>query len=192
MNTLVAIAVAYLIGSLSMARLAARTSGIDITSVGSGNPGATNVARSLGKTTGAVVLVGDLLKGVAGSLLGLWLIGDVVGGFVGGAAAVVGHCLPVWYGFRGGKGVATAAGMVMVNVWVVGLVLTAVWAMLIRLVKISSVASLAVVALAVPGVWWVTRSGDATLIMAGVAALIAWRHRANIQRLLAGSEGTVV
>lgn len=192
MNTLVAIAVAYLIGSLSMARLAARTSGIDITSVGSGNPGATNVARSLGKTTGAVVLIGDLLKGVAGSLLGLWLIGDVVGGFVGGAAAVVGHCLPVWYGFRGGKGVATAAGMVMVNVWVVGLVLTAVWAMLIRLVKISSVASLAVVALAVPGVWWVTRSGDATLIMAGVAALIAWRHRANIQRLLAGSEGTVV
>ncbi len=192
MNTLVAIAVAYLIGSLSMARLAARTSGIDITSVGSGNPGATNVARSLGKTTGAVVLVGDLLKGVAGSLLGLWLIGDVVGGFVGGAAAVVGHCLPVWYGFRGGKGVATAAGMVMVNVWVVGLVLTAVWAMLIRVVKISSVASLAVVALAVPGVWWVTRSGDATLIMAGVAALIAWRHRANIQRLLAGSEGTVV
>lgn len=192
MNTLVAIAVAYLIGSLSMARLAARTSGIDITSVGSGNPGATNVARSLGKTTGAVVLIGDLLKGVAGSLLGLWLIGDVVGGFVGGAAAVVGHCLPVWYGFRGGKGVATAAGMVMVNVWVVGLVLTAVWAMLIRVVKISSVASLAVVALAVPGVWWVTRSGDATLIMAGVAALIAWRHRANIQRLLAGSEGTVV
>lgn len=192
MNTLVAIAVAYLIGSLSMARLAARTSGIDITSVGSGNPGATNVARSLGKTTGAVVLIGDLLKGVAGSLLGLWLIGDVVGGFVGGAAAVVGHCLPVWYGFRGGKGVATAAGMVMVNVWVVGLVLTAVWAMLIRLVKISSVASLAVVALAVPGVWWGTRSGDATLIMAGVAALIAWRHRANIQRLLAGSEGTVV
>ncbi len=194
MSTVFGLILAYLVGSISLARLATRSAEVDITAVGSGNPGATNVARALGKKAGAAVLVGDLLKGVIGSLLGMWLISDggIEAGFLGGAAAVVGHCLPVWYRFRGGKGVATAGGMLLVNAWVLSLVLTVIWAAMIRTVKISSVASLTVVTLAVPGVWVTTGSTGATVVMAGVAVLVVARHRENIARLLAGSEGKVV
>lgn len=194
MSTFGALVLAYLVGSISIARLATRATDIDITTVGSGNPGATNVARALGKKAGAAVLVGDLLKGVIGSLIGVWLIpdGGIEAGFLGGSAAVVGHCLPLWFRFRGGKGVATAAGMLVANVWVVSLVLTFVWALLIKTIKISSVASLVVVVLAVPGVWIETGSVLATLVMAGVATLIIGRHRDNIARLMAGREDTVV
>lgn len=193
-STVGALVLAYLVGSISIARLATRASDIDITTVGSGNPGATNVARTLGKKAGAAVLVGDLLKGVIGSVIGLWLIpdGGIEAGFLGGAAAVVGHCLPLWFRFRGGKGVATAAGTLVVNVWVLSLVLTLVWAVLIKTVKISSVASMVVVVLAVPGVWIATQSTQATLVMAGIATLIIARHRDNIARLMAGREDTVV
>jgi glycerol-3-phosphate acyltransferase PlsY len=188
---LLAVVAAYLIGSVSLARLAARGQGIDITAGGSGNPGATNAARLMGRKAGALVLVGDLLKGVAGAALGSWLIGGDLGGWVAGAAAVVGHCYPVFYRFKGGKGVATAAGMILFQTWILSLVLTIVWAVLIRVIKISSVASLVVVVLAIPGVWFVTESAVATTVMAGVTLLIIARHRDNISRLRFGSEDTV-
>lgn len=191
MIDLLAVVAAYLIGSVSLARLAARGQGIDITAGGSGNPGATNAARLMGRKAGALVLVGDLLKGVAGAALGSWLIGGDLGGWVAGAAAVVGHCYPVFYRFKGGKGVATAAGMILFQTWILSLVLTIVWAVLIRVIKISSVASLVVVVLAIPGVWFVTESAVATTVMAGVTLLIIARHRDNISRLRFGSEDTV-
>ena len=209
MSDLLALVAAYLIGSLSLARLAAAAQGIDITAGGSGNPGATNAARLLGRKTGAMVLVGDLLKGVVGAALGAWLIqgngliqdngliqgnglfdGDL-GGWLGGAAAVLGHCYPIWHRFNGGKGVATAAGMILFQSWILSLILTVVWAIVIRVSKVSSIASLTVVVLAIPGVWIASQSAVAAGIMAGVSALVIARHRDNISRLRAGSEGTI-
>ena len=191
LTAVLAVLAAYLIGSLSLARTAARAQGVEITEEGSGNPGATNVARTLGRQTGALVLVGDLLKGLAGGVLGAGLIEGELGGWIGGAAAVLGHCYPVFYRFRGGKGVATAGGMILSQSWLLTLALTVVWALMIRVFKISSVASLVIVGLAVPGVWLATRSVGATAIMAGVALLILLRHRENLARLRDGNEGSI-
>jgi glycerol-3-phosphate acyltransferase PlsY len=185
-----AVAAAYLIGSIDFAVLVARTKGVDIYDVGSGNPGAANVARNLGWGAAVQVLVGDFLKGAIAALLGL-LAADATVGFGAGLAAVVGHCFPVWHRFRGGKGVATGGGALAVVAPVVALVLVVIWGALARVGRISSIASLTVVVLSVPAVAVAGHRGWSLLWAGGMMVLIVARHRSNIVRLIRGEEGSL-
>jgi glycerol-3-phosphate acyltransferase PlsY len=184
------VAAAYLLGTFPSASIVARASGVDITAVGSGNPGASNVTRALGWRKGLAVFVLDALKGAIATLVGLW-IGGRAGGYVLGAAAILGHIFPVTRRFRGGKGVATGAGALVVLHPVVAAVLAALWLGLSRLTGKAAVASIAAVvatpvALGLSGVpaWEFV----ATL---GVCALVAVRHAGNIRRLLRREEHTL-
>jgi glycerol-3-phosphate acyltransferase PlsY len=184
----VSIVVGYLIGSIDFGVLAARLKGVDIYAEGSGNPGASNVTRVIGRRAGAIVLVGDLLKGVAAAAFGELVGGSELLGLAAGGMSVAGHCFPIWHRFRGGKGVATTVGVVL---WVIpwlGLGLALIWAVIIGVTRVSSFGSLAIITLAIPGVWlWAEEAGSA-LIMAATALLVVVRHKDNIRRMLGGGE----
>ncbi len=184
------VGVAYLIGSIDFAVLVARTRGVDIYDVGSGNPGTANVARNLGWQAAAQVLVGDFLKGAGAAGLGL-LVVDSTTGFGAGLAAVVGHCYPLWHRFRGGKGVATGGGAVTVLAPVVAIVLMVVWALLAKVGRISSIASLTVVVLSVPALAVAGHGGWSLVWAACMMVLIVGRHRSNIVRLIRGQEDSL-
>ena len=187
---------AYLIGSVSSAIHVSRLMGLqDPRQVGSGNPGATNVLRYGGKKAAIFTLLGDILKGVIpvatarayGAKYGIdpILLAAVM------LLAFIGHLYPVFHGFRGGKGVATAFGVLMaLNVWV-GLALVATWLVMAVVFRYSSVAAVAAAVSAPLYVWWQMGVGPfltATLIM---TLLLIWRHRSNVQKLLAGTEDKI-
>ncbi len=132
---------AYLLGSVDFAVLVARAEGIDIYSVGSGNPGTANVLRTMGRGAAAMVMAGDLLKGVVAAAAGQLITGEIVIGYAAGAAAVLGHCFPIWHRFKGGKGVATGAGMILWLAWPAFIVLVVVWVAVVAITRISSIAS---------------------------------------------------
>lgn len=186
---------AYVIGSVDFAVVVARAHGIDIHAVGSGNPGTSNVLRTLGRGPAAMVLLGDALKGVIAAALG-WTAG---GGAlpneplaaVAGLCAVAGHCYPVFHRFRGGKGVATGSGVLAFMVPVAALVLAVVWAVTVRLTKVASIGSLTVVGLTVPLALWQGMRGVTLAWVAAILSLIVWRHRPNIARMLRRSEQRV-
>jgi glycerol-3-phosphate acyltransferase PlsY len=193
MRAVAALVLAYLIGSLDFAVIVARIRGEDIYSLGSGNPGASNALRSMGKTAGALVLAGDLLKGVAAAAIGATLGGSGTLASAAGLAAVVGHCYPVFHRFRGGKGAATVAGMLLwVAPWAgVGMVL--VFGAVVALTRIASVGSIAGAALAVPLAVWLDGVRAWVLVWLVVAVLLVmYRHRGNIARLFRGAERKVV
>jgi glycerol-3-phosphate acyltransferase PlsY len=182
-----AIAAGYLIGSIDLGVILPRLAGVDIYEVGSGNPGTTNVLRTLGRTAAAAVLAGDIVKGLAAASLGSAAGPDWVG-YAAGLAAVVGHCYPVWHRFRGGKGVATTGGMVLGMAPIVGAILTGLWVLLTVAAKKASVASLALAAALVPALAVAGRRGWSLGLSGAAAALIVWRHRGNVARLVRGSE----
>jgi acyl phosphate:glycerol-3-phosphate acyltransferase len=181
------IAASYLLGSVDFGVHVARARGVDIYTVGSGNPGTANVGRALGWKAAAAVLVGDLLKGVAAAVIGLVAV-DATVGFAAGFAAVVGHCFPIWHRFRGGKGVATAAGPLFVLAPVVAAILAVVWATVAKLGKISSVASLTVAVLATPALAVAGHRGWSLVWVGLTMALVVFQHRSNIARLVRGEE----
>lgn len=185
-----AIVSAYIVGSIDFAVVVSRMNGVDIRSVGSGNPGAANVMRALGRGPAVMVFVGDMLKGVVAAAMGMVVSGDPVGAlaFGAGLAAVVGHCYPVFHRFRGGKGVATAVGMVLFTIPVGGLVLVLIWAVGARLTRISAVGSLALAVASVPVAVWQGIRGLPLLLLGVTFLLVVWRHKANIGRLLSGEE----
>ncbi len=178
---------AYLLGTFPSALLVARVGGHDVLREGSGNPGASNVARLMGWKAGVVVLVADFGKGAIASGIGLAVAGRG-GAFVLGIAAVAGHMFPVTRRFKGGKGVATAGGMLIVLYpWIV-LVLALVWLLVARVLKLASVASLLCAVLfpvlvAVGGY----RAREVAVI-AVLAVVVIARHAANLRRLLHGRE----
>ncbi|MDH3500582.1 MAG: glycerol-3-phosphate 1-O-acyltransferase PlsY [Acidimicrobiia bacterium] len=182
---------AYLLGSVNSAVWVARSRGVDIYSAGSGNPGASNAFRTMGKGAAVLVYVGDLAKGFIPAIIAsiAWGLPEA---FAVGLFAVVGHCYPLYHGFRGGKGVATAGGVLLATVPLVVLTLAAIYAILVRVTKISSVGSLSMAALAIPGVAVAGVRGWSLGWWALTIALIIWRHRGNIARLLGGSENKVV
>ena len=191
--SLIAAFVAYLIGSLSFAVLVSRAMGLgDPRRYGSGNPGATNVLRSGNKGAAVLTLVLDALKGFmpvwAVAAFGApWGLGEGTAALVG-VAAFLGHLWPVFFGFKGGKGVATAAGVLIgLNPWL-GLATLATWLIIAYFFRYSSLAAL-VAALFAPFYQLLIWGPGPTAIAVGVMGLLlVWRHAANIQKLLAGTE----
>lgn len=181
---------AYLIGTLPSAQVVGRRRGVDPTASGSGNPGASNVYRLLGRRAGAAVLAGDLLKGLLPTGLALALVGRPLAAACG-VAAVVGHVLPATRGFRGGKGVATAGGAALVLWPGVGLVLLVVFVAATRLAGVAAVGSLSM-AVGLPiGVVATARPGLEVAAAVALSALVVVRHRDNIARLRRGEENVV-
>ncbi|MGD9617812.1 MAG: glycerol-3-phosphate 1-O-acyltransferase PlsY [Alphaproteobacteria bacterium] len=186
MNIILAALIAYLLGSIPFGLLLTRLAGIgDIRRIGSGNIGATNVLRTGSKTLAGVTLVFDIGKGVAAVLLGaLW---GAEAALVASVAVVVGHMFPVWLRFRGGKGVATALGVLLALSWPVGVIAALLWLATALISHYSSLSAL-VAAMAVPGLAWVFADPPRAMVISVIAILVVLRHRGNVQRLLAGTE----
>ncbi len=179
--------VTYLVGTFPSASIVARTSGIDIRAVGSKNPGASNVTRSLGWRKGVWVFVLDIAKGASTAGLGYIVAGRPVG-YALGAAAVVGHVFPVWGLTRGGKGVATGAGVAGTMAPLAFLILVPSWFVIRKVTKKASVASIVVVPLMPVAVGLVRQDVDEAFAMAGICLLIMIRHVGNIKRLIGRRE----
>jgi glycerol-3-phosphate acyltransferase PlsY len=182
------VVIGYLVGSISFGLLVARSSGVDLRAAGSGNTGATNVGRVVGRRAGRLVLVLDAAKGLLPTLapraVGLeahWTAAVAV-------ATVAGHCWPVWHGLRGGKGAATAAGAMIVLSWPAGLAAIATYLAAKRATRKVSVGSLAgaVVGALVTGAW--EGFAPATVGATVIAALVWVRHGDNLVRLSRGEE----
>jgi len=182
-----AIVVSYLLGSISFGIVVASLQGVDIRAVGSGNPGMSNILRNLGKKSAALVLLGDGLKGAAAAAIGSFWVGGEFG-WVALLAAVIGHSFPIWHGFRGGKGVATAiGGLVFLAPWIGG-VLAVIWLVILIVWRKASIGSLVVMALLIPLVALSGRSGVAIAWAATIAVFIVVRHASNIKRLVTATE----
>jgi glycerol-3-phosphate acyltransferase PlsY len=191
--TAAVIVAAYLIGSVSFAVVVSKLFGLpDPHSYGSGNPGATNVLRTGNKAAAALTLAGDGIKGfvavwLANRLGASW--GDASLATAGAALAVfVGHLYPLFHGFAGGKGVATAAGIAFALSWQLGLALIAVWLVVAVAFRFSSLAALVATIAAPPlGFYFIGNWPEAWSLIP-IAALLLWRHRVNIGKLIAGEE----
>jgi glycerol-3-phosphate acyltransferase PlsY len=180
--------IGYAFGSVPFAYLVARRAGIDVRVAGSGNVGASNVLRTSGAPLGVIVMALDILKGVATVLLASALEGTPSAMAVAGAAAVVGHVYPVWLRFHGGKGVAVAAGVFGVlaptaTLAALAVFLTVVWGT--RVISLGSVAA----TVTLPSVALLSgASGSVVAASVGSGVLILFRHRANVRRILSGTE----
>ncbi|MEX1091740.1 MAG: glycerol-3-phosphate 1-O-acyltransferase PlsY [Acidimicrobiia bacterium] len=191
----IAIAAAYIVGSIDFAVVVGRMHGIDIHKEGSGNPGASNVLRTLGKVPAAMVFVGDMLKGTVGAAMGMIASGTtdpmVHWALLVGLAAVVGHCYPIFHKFKGGKGVATAGGVLLFVVPLVAIGSTLLWVMIVKLTKTASIGSLVVAVITLPLAMWQGLEGLALVWLGIMILLVVWRHRGNIGRMIKGSEQKV-
>ena len=194
------IIVSYLLGSIPFGYIAGRIAGIDIRTAGSGNVGATNVVRILGKRYGYPVFALDVLKGFGAVKISMVMSGQhlewnspEISGMVGAIFSVLGHVFPPWLKFKGGKGVATAAGALLALMPIATLIGVAVWIIVFWLTRYLSLASVVATA-ALPIVILVIGSADGhsgrLLVYSSVcvAALVIWRHRSNLSRLLRGTE----
>ncbi len=198
MNYLLLILASYLLGAIPFGLLLGKLKGIDVRTVGSKNIGATNVLRSVGKPWGIATFILDALKGFVPAFVFPGVASAWAGEFqsleiaalAGGAAAIIGHNFPIYLGFKGGKGVATSAGALLGIAPLAVAVGLAVWAVFFFTLRYVSLASIAA-ALSVPVVGWVYYRDAGWVVPAALtvlAALIIFRHRANIQRLLNGTE----
>ena len=193
---LAAVVSAYLIGSLSFAVIVSKFYGLDDPrSYGSGNPGATNVLRSGRKKAAALTLLGDALKGLVAVLLARWLqshfgLADEVVAAVA-VAVLAGHMWPLFFGFKGGKGVATALGVLLALSWPVALLCAAVWLMMAFGLKISSLAALTATVISPLAAMFLVQQPSWQAAIAVIAALVLLRHRSNIQNLLSGKESKI-
>lgn len=193
--------IAYLIGSFPTGYIVGRLRGIDVRKVGSGNVGATNVTRVLGKQFGYPVFVIDFSKGLVAVLLAVAIahrfqvdsVATDLCAAVGGIFSVVGHSYPVWLCFKGGKGVATSLGVIFGISWVSAIIMCAVWIILFKVTRYVSVASIAA-AIALPIAMTMLlflhelRSPVLVYFSLCLAAIVVFRHRSNVSRLLSGTE----
>jgi glycerol-3-phosphate acyltransferase PlsY len=182
----------YLFGSLSSAIIICRILGLpDPRGEGSGNPGATNVLRIGGKKAAAATLAGDMLKGLIPVLIARALNADIMTQSLVALAAFLGHLFPVFFGFRGGKGVATALGVLLGLHWTVGLLTITTWLVVAYIFKISSLAALVAILITPLYIWWLKPEWSLLAAMIFMAILLFWRHRSNIKNLLDGTEGRI-
>lgn len=182
----------YLLGSLPFAVIVSRAFGIaDPRSFGSGNPGATNVLRSGNKIAALLTLIGDALKGWVAMQIAAALGADGTGVVAAGVAAFFGHVFPIFLKFKGGKGVATALGVLGgLSGWL-ALICAGVWALVAFTTRYSSLAALVAAVAAPAASLWLQLPQPAVLAATVMAVILVQRHRANIQRLLAGTEGKI-
>jgi len=186
------IILSYLMGSISSAVLVSRLFGMaDPRTVGSGNPGATNILRQGRKSAAALTLLGDLLKGVIPVLIARVLVTEPLVLALVALAAFLGHLFPVFFGFRGGKGVATALGVYLaLSPWVC-LALVITWIVTALLSRYSSLSALVAAVLSPVYVWWLLPGTPYLIVSFVIAALLLWRHRSNIERLVKGEEDKI-
>jgi glycerol-3-phosphate acyltransferase PlsY len=191
MADLLAVLAAYLMGSIPFAQLLSKRRGVDLRRVGSGNVGATNVLRTLGVRPAVLAMMLDAVKGMVAVLIAQRLTNGVAAPVAAGLASMIGHVYPVWLRFRGGKGVATAAGAFAVLAPVAAAVAAGVFLLTVALTRFISVGSM-VAALTLAG--WAIASDAPTIVAIGAAigaALVLVGHRANVVRLVAGTERRV-
>ncbi len=178
---------AYLLGSVPFGIVMARVFGLgDLRQIGSGNIGATNVLRTGNKLAAALTLIGDAGKGAFAVLLARWLVGEDAAQLAG-LAAFLGHCYPVFLGFKGGKGVATFLGTLWALAWPIGLAACLTWLLVAGVSRYSSLSALVAAALS-PVFAVLLGTPEASALCIALAALIFARHQANISRLIAGDE----
>jgi acyl phosphate:glycerol-3-phosphate acyltransferase len=180
---------AYLIGSIPFGLVLTRLAGYgDIRSIGSGNIGATNVLRTGSKILALLTMLFDIGKGAVAVLIGEHFGPEFA--LIAAAGVVLGHLFPVWLGFMGGKGVATAGGVILALAWPVGLCAVAVWLVLAIAFRYSSLAALCAAASAPIAAWFLT-DPPRTAVIALIAVLVIARHHTNIARLLRGEESKI-
>lgn len=189
---LAALVIGYLLGSIPFGIVLTRLSGgPDLRSIGSGNIGATNVLRTGNKKLAALTLLGDMLKGTAAVLVGVFLLGSREAGLVAGFGAFLGHLFPVWLKFKGGKGVATYLGILIGVKGSIALIFAAIWLSIAYLTRYSSLSAL-IASLLTPLLLWFWAGLYPAAIMMAVLTLLLWfMHRENIRRLLSGREGKI-
>ena len=182
----------YLFGSVSTAIIVCKLMGLpDPRTQGSRNPGATNVARLGGKKAAALTLAGDMLKGLLPVLLAHALHADPTILAATALAAFLGHLYPIFFGFQGGKGVATALGVIYGLYWPVGLFTTGIWLGMALVFRYSSLAALTAILLTPLGFMWLLPEQPIIIAMVVLTAILYWRHRSNIANLLSGKEGRI-
>jgi glycerol-3-phosphate acyltransferase PlsY len=194
------VVIAYLLGATPSGYLAGAARGIDVRAAGSGNIGATNVVRVLGKKAGALVLAADAFKGFVSAW---WIPALALSLFpsasvskenlklAGGVAAILGHIYPCWLKFKGGKGIATSGGVVLAWAPAACLTALALWGLVLATSKFVSLASIAAAIILPFAVWYWNGSPTMTGVMAGLSLLAIYKHKANIQRLLKGEENRI-
>lgn len=182
----------YLLGSVSTAIITCKIMGIaDPRTVGSNNPGATNVLRAGGKKAAIITLLGDMLKGLIPVLIAVLLnMSDEVIAATG-VAAFLGHLYPLYYGFKGGKGVATILGVLLGTHWLLGLGTIGIWMGVAFTFRYSSLSALVAASGSPVLAWFITHSPVISICVAFMAALLIWRHRSNIKNLVAGKEDKI-
>lgn len=192
MSDILIVLFAYLLGSVSSAIVVCRLMGLpDPRTQGSNNPGATNVLRIGGKKAAAITLLGDSLKGLI-PVLGCHLLHTSALVFALTAmAAFLGHLYPAFFGFKGGKGVATALGTQFGLHWMIGGGVALIWLFMAKVVKISSLAALVSMTAAPLIVWLVWPAPELVSMQTAMTLLLIWRHRSNIRKLLSGQEGRI-
>jgi glycerol-3-phosphate acyltransferase PlsY len=185
-----ALVLAYLLGSIPSGYLAGRTRGVDLRTVGSGNVGAANVFRSLGKAMGIGVLVADIAKGVAAALVARGLTDDPWP-LVAGCVAVTGHIFPVWLRFHGGKGVATAAGVIVGLMPLVAAVLLPAWFAIVAVTRYTSVGSIVAAVAATPLAWLFDYDWPYVALAGAMSLVVLAKHRSNMVRLVQRRENRI-
>lgn len=189
---LFALAFGYLLGSIPFGLILTRLAGLgDVRAIGSGNIGATNVLRTGNKKLAAATLLLDALKGTAAVLIGHWIGAQggvaILASLIAGLGAFLGHLFPVWLGFKGGKGVATYIGVLVGAGWKIALVFCAIWLAVAFTTRYSSLSAL-IAAVVTPALAWFMNSPALGILAAIMSALLLWKHRTNLARLMSGEE----
>lgn len=187
-NLVLGLLAGYALGTMPSAIVVARAKGVDITTFGSGNPGASNVARAIGWKYGSIVFALDAAKGALPTLV---MIGHRPSAYLCGAVAIVGHIFPVTRKFKGGKGIATGGGVLLVLHPLIMIAAAATWIVIMRLTKKASLASIVIVPLVIALLAVAGKPRWEIFAFIGLGALIEIRHLSNIKRLLKGSEPPV-
>ncbi len=187
------VCVSYLLGSISTAIIVCKLMQLpDPRTMGSGNPGATNVLRVGGKKAAAITLFGDMLKGLVPVLVAQWLKVDDLSLALVGFSAFIGHLYPVFFGFKGGKGVATLLGVLFGFSWLLGLATAGTWLIVARVFKLSSLAALIATALAPLYLYYIMgKSIPLIAVIIVMTIILFWRHKENIQNILSGKESSI-
>ncbi len=178
----------YLLGSLNSSLIVGKFYGVDIRKHGSGNAGTTNALRTLGKKAALFVLLGDVVKGILAYAVGYYIYSGQLGGMLGGTAAILGHIWPVFFGFKGGKGVLTSLAVLLLIDWPIALGLLGIFFIILLITRYVSLGSIVAAALFPVAVGALGRSFETIVFSGIIAVLIVVKHYENIKRLLGGTE----